>query len=112
MERKLAAILYADVAGYSRLTGLNEEATHRKLDAALNLLTDVIAAHGGQKLHEAGDAVLAEFSSVTESVAAGIEFQMQMAEQNASFAEEERLELRVGVNLGEVIHDRDDIYGG
>ena len=111
MDRQLAAILYADVAGYSRLTGLDEEATHRKLDAALNLLTDVIAAHGGQKLHEAGDAVLAEFSSVTESVTAGIEFQKQMAEQNATFAEEERLEFRVGINLGEVIHDRDDIYG-
>ena len=112
MDRQLAAILYADVAGYSRLTGLDEEATHRKLDAALTLLTDVIAAHGGQTLHEAGDAVLAEFSSVTESVTAGVEFQIQMAEHNASFAEEERLEFRVGVNLGEVIHDRDDIYGG
>ena len=111
MERKLAAILYADVAGYSRLTGLNEEATHRKLDAALTLLTNVIAAHAGQKLHEAGDAVLAEFGSVTEAVGAGIEFQTQMAEQNAGLAEEERFEFRLGVNLGEVIHDRDDIYG-
>lgn len=85
MDRRLAAILYADVAGYSRLTGIDEEATHQKLGAALTLLTDVIAAHGGQKLHEAGDAVLAEFISVTESVTAGIEFQTQMAEQNARF---------------------------
>ncbi|MEE8287548.1 MAG: hypothetical protein V3R72_12695 [Gammaproteobacteria bacterium] len=54
MEHQLAAILYADVAGYSRLTGLDEEETHRKLDASLNLLSDVIAAHGGQKIHEAG----------------------------------------------------------
>ena len=61
MEHQLAAILYADVAGYSRLTGLDEEETHRKLDASLNLLSDVIAAHGGQKIHEAGDAILAEF---------------------------------------------------
>lgn len=111
MERKLAAILYADVVGYSRLTGLNEEATHRDLDTALTLLTDVIATHAGQKLHEAGDAVLAEFGSVTKAVAAGIEFQTQMVEQNEGFTEEERLEFRVGINLGEVIHDRDDIYG-
>ena len=55
MEHQLAAILYADVAGYSRLTGLDEEETHRKLDASLNLLSDVIAAHGGQKIHEAGE---------------------------------------------------------
>jgi len=111
MERKLAAILYADVAGYSRLTGLDEEETHRKLDASLNLLTDVIEAHGGQKLHEAGDAILAEFKSVTEAVTAALEFQGQMSEQNAVVAEKERFQFRVGVNLGEVIHDRDDIYG-
>lgn len=111
MERRLAAILYADVAGYSRLTGLDEDETHRKLDAGLNLLTDVIAAHGGQKLHEAGDAVLAEFMSVTEAVYSALEFQAKMFEQNAGIAEEQRFEFRVGVNLGEVIHDRNDIYG-
>ena len=111
MERQLAAILYADVAGYSRLTELDEEETHGKLDSGLNLLTDMIAAHGGQKLHEAGDAILAEFKSVTEAVTAALEFQGQMSEQNAAVAEEERFQFRVGVNLGEVIHDRDDIYG-
>ncbi len=111
MERQLAAILYADVAGYSRLTGLDEEATHRKLDAGLNLLTDVIATHGGQKLHEAGDAILAEFQSVTAAVESAIEFQRQMSTRNEELAEDNRLEFRVGVNLGEVIHDRDDIYG-
>ena len=111
MERQLAAILYADVAGYSRLTGLDEEETHRKLDAGLNLLTDVIAEHRGQKHHEAGDAVLAEFKSVTEALTAALEFQRQMSEQNAAIAEDERFQFRVGVNLGEVIHDRDDIYG-
>ena len=111
MERQLAAILYADVAGYSRLTGLNEEETHRKLDAGLNLLTDVIAAHGGRKIHEAGDAILAEFESVTEAVNSAVEFQRQMSTRNEELAEDERLEFRVGVNLGEVTHDRDDIYG-
>ncbi len=111
MERRLAAILYADVAGYSRLTGLDEEETHRKLDAGINLLAKVIEAHGGQKLHEAGDAVLAEFRSVTAAVTSALEFQAQMFEQNADIAEEHRFQFRVGVNLGEVIHDRDDIYG-
>ncbi len=111
MKRQLAAILYADVAGYSRLTGLDEEQTHQQLDAGLNLLTDVIAAHGGQKVHEAGDAILAEFESVTAAVNAAVEFQRQMATRNAELADDKRLEFRIGVNLGEVIHDRDDIYG-
>ena len=111
MERQLAAVLYADVAGYSRLTGLNEEETHRKLDAGLNLLTDVIAAHGGRKIHEAGDAILAEFQSVTAAVGVAHDFQRQMLTRNAELAEDARLEFRIGVNLGEVIHDRDDIYG-
>ncbi len=111
MKRQLAAILYADVAGYSRLTGRDEEGTHQKLDAGLNLLADVVAAHGGEKVHEAGDAILAEFQSVTAAVNAAVEFQRQMSMRNAELAEDERLEFRVGVNLGEVIHDRDDIYG-
>ena len=111
MEHQLAAILYADVAGYSRLTGLDEEETHRKLDASLNLLSDVIAVHGGQKIHEAGDAILAEFKSVTAAVNSAVEFQRRMSPRNAELARDERLEFRVGVNLGEVIHDRGDIYG-
>lgn len=111
MKRQLAAILYADVAGYSRLTGLNEEQTHHRLDAGLNLLTDVIEEHGGQKIHEAGDAILAEFDSVTAAVESAVEFQRQMSDQNAWTAEDTRLEFRVGVNLGEIIHDREDIYG-
>jgi class 3 adenylate cyclase len=111
MKKQLAAILYADVAGYSRLTAGDEDKTHRKLDASLNLLSDVIPAHGGRKIHEAGDAILAEFQSVTEAVTAAVKFQRQMSKQNAKLAENERFEFRLGVNLGEVIHDRDDIYG-
>jgi class 3 adenylate cyclase len=111
LTRKLAAILYADVVGYSRLTSHEEEQTHHKLDAGLNLLTNVIAAHEGHKVHEAGDAILAEFQGVTAAVESAVEFQRQMSEQNASLADDKRLEFRVGVNLGEVIHDRDDIYG-
>lgn len=111
MEKHLAAIFYADVAGYSRLTGQDEEKTHKQLDTYLNLLTSLIEAHGGQKIHEAGDAILGEFKSVTEAVTTAVEFQRQMSEQNADISEQKRFLFRVGINLGEVIHDRDDIYG-
>lgn len=111
MERRLAAILYADVAGYSRLTGRDEEATHLMLDTSLSLLTKVITSHGGQPVHEAGDAILAEFQSVTAAVDAAADFQNQMAERYVDEAQDNRLEFRIGINLGEVIHDRDDIYG-
>ena len=100
MERYLATIFHADVVGYSRLAGLDEEKTHQNLDAGLNLLTDVIAAHGGRKINEAGDALLAEFKSVTEAVAAAYEFQNQMSERNEDVAEENRFQFRIGVNLG------------
>ncbi len=111
MEQHLAAILYADVAGYSRLTGIDQEGTHQKLDKSLDLLTDIIAAHGGSKVHEAGDAILAEFRSATAAVRSALEFQGTMGNRNAREAEDKRLQFRVGINLGEVIHDRGDVYG-
>jgi adenylate cyclase len=75
LPRKLTAILYADVAGYSRLTGQDEDQTHQQLSDGLNRLTETISAHGGSKVHEAGDAILAEFSSVTAAVDAAVDFQ-------------------------------------
>ena len=111
MKRQLAAILYADAAGYSRLTGQNEEQTHQQLNTGLNLLTEQIAAHAGSKVHEAGDAILAEFSSVTAAVDAAVEFQKLMATRDSELDKSEQIEFRIGVNVGEVIHDRDDIYG-
>ncbi len=111
MKRQLAAILYADAAGYSRLTGLDEAGTHRQLNDGLNALTDVIAAHDGNKVHEAGDAILAEFASATEAVNAAIEFQRAMATRDVGEDASGRVEFRIGINLGEVIHDRGDIYG-
>jgi adenylate cyclase len=111
MERQLTAVLYADVAGYSRLTELDEEQTHNKLAYGLSLLTEVINVHRGQKVHEAGDAVLAEFQSITSAVNSAVKFQRNMAVRNAELPEDERLEFRIGVHLGEVIRDRDDIYG-
>jgi adenylate cyclase len=111
MKRQLAAILYADVAGYSRLTGQNEERTHQQLNTGLNILTEKITAHGGSKVHEAGDAILAEFSSVTSAVSAAVEFQLFMRSQETELDKSEQIEFRIGINVGEVIHDRDDIYG-
>lgn len=111
MKRRLAAILYADVAGYSRLTGSDQEGTHAKLSAGLDLLSEKVAEHEGQKVHEAGDAILAEFASVSEAVQCALAFQSRMSHRNAGLSPEERLEFRIGVNLGEVIHDRDDVYG-
>ena len=111
MRHHLAAILYADVVGYSRLTGLDEEATHKKLDAGLNLLTNIITAHDGQAMNEAGDALLAEFQSVTAAVEAATDFQNQMAERHIDESKDSRFEFRIGINLGEVIHNRDDVYG-
>lgn len=111
MKRQLAAILYADAAGYSRLTGQNEALTHQQLNTGLNLLTEQIVAHEGSKVHEAGDAILAEFSSVTEAVDTAVEFQKLMATRESDLDKNEQIEFRIGVNIGEIIHDRDDIYG-
>lgn len=111
MKKHLAAILYADVAGYSRLTQLDEKKTHRQLDWGLTQLSSDITYHDGRKIHEAGDAILAEFQSATAAVSCAITFQRKMALHNRHFPENKRFEFRIGVNLGEVIHDRDDIYG-
>lgn len=111
MKRQLAAILHADVAGYSHLIELDEEKTLRQLNAGLNLLNDVVAAHGGRKINEAGDAILAEFQSALSSVDAAIDFQRQMSTCDSDLAEEAHLKFRIGINLGEVVHDRSGIYG-
>jgi class 3 adenylate cyclase len=111
MKRQIAAILYADAVGYSRLTGLDEEKTHQMLSEALDLCTSMIKSHGGRKVNEAGDALLAEFSSVVMSVNCATDFQLKMETRNADLAEKERLVFRIGINLGEVIEDRNDIYG-
>jgi TolB-like protein/class 3 adenylate cyclase/Flp pilus assembly protein TadD len=111
MERKLAAILYADVAGYSRLTGADEEGTHRALGACLDALTEAIPKQRGRVCHTAGDALLAEFASVTGALKCAIETQRQFATRNADIPKDNRLQFRMGVNLGEVIVDRGEVYG-
>ena len=111
LDRKLAAILYADVAGYSRLTGDDEEGTHRRLSHCLDLITDTINNHDGNVVHYAGDAVLADFSTVSNGLACAVDIQRRLREPNTDLPEDRRVEFRIGLNLGEVIVDRGDIYG-
>jgi len=110
--RRLAAILAADVAGYSRLMGADEEGTHERVQAQLRELVDPkIREHHGRVVKTTGDGVLAEFASVVDAVRCAGEIQRAMADRDRDLAEERRLRFRIGVNLGDVIADGDDIYG-
>jgi adenylate cyclase len=110
--RRLTAILAADVAGYSRLMGSDEEGTHERLKAHLSeLVNPKIAEHQGRVVKNTGDGFLAEFSSVVAAVRCAVEVQRRMAEANAATPLESRIEFRVGINLGDVIAEGDDIFG-
>jgi adenylate cyclase len=110
--RRLAAILAADVVGYSRLMGADEEGTHERVQAHLrNLVDPQIREHHGRIVKTTGDGVLAEFASVVDAVRCASEIQRAMADRDLDLAEERRLRFRIGVNLGDVIVDDDDIYG-
>ena len=111
MERKLAAILYADVVAYSRLTGEDEEGTHATLSMYLDVLTESIKTHGGKVVHFAGDAVLAEFSSVLQALASAVDGQRTINDHNERLTPQQQMQFRIGVNLGDVIVDRNDLYG-
>ena len=110
--RRLTAILAADVAGYSRLMGADEEGTHERLKAHLGeLVNPKIAEHRGRIVKNTGDGFLAEFQSVVDAVRCAVEVQRGMAERNADTPREKRIVFRVGINLGDVIAERDDIFG-
>jgi len=110
--RRLAAILAADVAGYSRLMGQDEEGTHARLQAHLRELVDPkIKEHRGRIVKNTGDGLLAEFPSVVDAVRCAVEVQRGMADRNAETVEDKRITFRVGINLGDVIAEPDDIYG-
>ena len=111
LPRKLAAILYADVVGYSRLTGEDEDGTHRMLREYLDLISAETTRLEGKVVHYAGDAILADFCTVTDALACAMGIQNDMAVRNKDLREDRRMEFRIGINLGEVIVDRDDIYG-
>ena len=110
--RRLAAILAADVAGYSRLMGVDEEGTHERLKAHLRDLVDPkIKEHRGRVVKNTGDGLLAEFSSVVDAVRCAVEIQRGMAEREPEVPNERRISFRIGVNLGDVIVEETDIFG-
>ena len=111
LPRRLAAILYADVAGYSLHTGNDEDATHRSLSEHLDLISRLVEAHRGQVMHYAGDAVLAMFDAVVDAVSCAAEIQDQLKTRNLDVPDQRKLQFRIGINLGDVIEDRGDIYG-
>jgi TolB-like protein/class 3 adenylate cyclase len=112
VERRLSAILAADVAGYSRLMHNDEEATHAKLTAVLtDTVAPAIGEHGGRIVKNAGDGFLAEFPSAVEAVRAAVQFQARISELTIDEVEDRRIALRVGINIGDVIVEPHDIFG-
>jgi len=111
LERKLTAILCADVFGYSRLMGENEEATLRTLSSHRKIIDSLIEQHRGRFVNSAGDSVLAEFASVVNAVECAVEIQTALKSENAGLSPERRMEFRIGVNLGDVMVEGEQIYG-
>jgi adenylate cyclase len=112
VERRLAAILAADVAGYSRLMGVDEEGTLALLKALRRELADPkIKEHRGRIVKTTGDGLLIEFASVVDAVRCAVEVQREMAERNADVSPDGRIEFRMGINLGDIMKDGRDIYG-
>ncbi len=111
VTRKLAAILFADVVGFSRLMGADEAGTLATLKAHRNVTDPFIYNHGGRIVKTMGDGLLVEFPSVVAAVEAAVEVQRTMAERNASLPDDRRMLYRIGVHLGDVIVEDDDLYG-
>ena len=112
MERRLAAVLATDVAVYSRLMGADEEGTLARLKAVRKALVDpTIASHRGRIVKTTGDGMLVEFASAVDAVRGAVEVQRGMAEQNASVPQDQRIELRIGIHVGDIIFDDNDIFG-
>src|SRR5512140_2182023 len=111
VQRRLAAILSADVAGYSRLMGDNEVATLRTLSEYRVAISEIVAAHHGRIVDMPGDNLLAEFGSAIDAVEAALAMQRELASRNASLSEARRMAFRVGVNLGDIIIEDNRIYG-
>ena len=111
MDRRLTAILAADVAGYSRHTARQDETSTAALRERLDVVKEVVAAHKGRIFTTAGDGVVAEFLSVVEAIRSAVEIQREIALRNASIPESERMQFRIGVNLGDVISEDKDLYG-
>jgi len=110
-KRKLIAILSADVVGYSRLMDLDEASTVRTLQACQKAISELVGQHNGRVVDSPGDNLLAEFPSVVDAVECSVEIQKDLSSRNDELPENSRMEFRIGINLGDVIHDNDKIYG-
>jgi adenylate cyclase len=112
VERRLAAILAVDVAGYSRLMGADEEGTHDRLKAHFaELVHPKVAEHRGRVVKNTGDGFLAEFASVVDAVRCAVAVQREMIARNASLPAQRRIEFRMGINVGDIIIEDGDIFG-
>jgi class 3 adenylate cyclase len=111
MERKLAALLCADVSGYSRLIGEDEDATLRTLSAYRRIIDGLLKRYRGRFVNFAGDSVLAEFSSVIDAVNCAVDVQNALTAENAQLPQKRRMEFRIGINLGVVMIEAGQIYG-
>jgi hypothetical protein len=112
MHRRLVAVVAADVAGYSRLMERDEAGTHQRLRTLREALLDPkIAEHGGRTVKTAGDGMLLEFPSATSALRCAVEVQRELGVRNLYIAADEKLELRIGINLGDIIVDGEDIAG-
>lgn len=111
IQRKLAAILAADVVGFSRIMGENENRALRNLKACRSLTDKSIEAYQGRIFGSAGDSVIAEFASPVNAIVAAVEFQKNLLDRNDEVSPEDRMQFRVGLNLGDVIVEGDNLYG-
>jgi adenylate cyclase len=112
VQRRLAAILFADVVGYSRLSGQDEVGTWRRLQSVLrDVVRPHVKTHAGRVVKIKGDGILVEFASAVEAVASAVALQQAMARRNATVADAQRIELRVGINVGDIITNDDDVLG-
>jgi adenylate cyclase len=110
--RRLAAIMAADVAGYSRLIGVDEDGTLQALRTIrAEVLDPTIAAHNGRLVKTTGDGLLVEFGSVVDALRCATEVQAGMAERNATVPTDKRIELRIGINVGDIVVEDGDIFG-
>ena len=106
-KRKLTAILSSDVAGYSRLIGRDEEQTIRTLNSYRTIISNLVQQYRGRVVDTPGDNILAEFNSVVDAVNSAVKIQTEFAERNVEFPMNQRMQFRIGINLGEVVEEED-----
>src|SRR4051812_31826684 len=111
IQRRIAAILAADVVGYSRLVGEDEETTLALLKAHREIIDGLIVEHEGRVFGSAGDSVIAEFSSPVEAVRCATEIQLTINERNSDLPEQGRMRFRIGINLGDIVVDGENLLG-